>query len=43
MKVAVLQAPAVSALLPAPADSRGGQIAVPDDISASEEVMHLPF
>jgi conjugal transfer pilus assembly protein TraD len=44
MKVAVLQAPAARAPLPAPLDSRGGQTAVPLDISRSEkEVTHLPF
>jgi hypothetical protein len=44
MKVAVLQAPAARAPLPAPRDSRGGQMAVPLDISRSEEVVtHLPF
>jgi Bacterial protein of unknown function (DUF853) len=43
MKVAMLQAPAVSGVLPDPVDSRGSQTAVPDDISRSEEVKHLPF
>jgi conjugal transfer pilus assembly protein TraD len=44
MKVAVLQAPAISGALPEPANSRGGQVAVPLDMSRSEEVMpHLPF
>jgi conjugal transfer pilus assembly protein TraD len=44
MKVAVLQAPAVSGALPDPMNCRGGQVAVPLDVSRSEEVMpHLPF
>jgi hypothetical protein len=43
MRIQVLQAPAVSRDLPDPANWRGGQTAVPDDMSRSEEVMHLPF
>jgi len=43
MKIQVLRAPAVSRDLPAPVNWRGGQAAVPDDMSRSEEVMHLPF
>jgi hypothetical protein len=43
MKIQVLQAPAVTGVLPDPVNWRGGQAAVPDDMSRSEEVMHLPF
>jgi conjugal transfer pilus assembly protein TraD len=43
MKVQVLQAPAVRGVLPEPANCRGGQTAVPLDISRSEEVKRLPF
>jgi len=43
MRIQVLQAPAVSRDLPDPVNCRGGQAAVPDDMSRSEEVMHLPF
>jgi hypothetical protein len=43
MKVAVLQAPAISGVLPDPVDLKGVQTAVPLDTSRSEEVMHLPF
>jgi hypothetical protein len=43
MKIQVLQAPAVSRDLPDPVNCRGGQTAVPLDVSRSEEVMHLPF
>jgi len=43
MKVHVLQAPDMAGSLPEPVNCRGGQTAVPCDMSGSEEVMHLPF
>jgi hypothetical protein len=43
MRVQMLQAPALSGVLPEPANWRGGQTAVPLDRSMSEEVTHLPF
>lgn len=43
MRIQVLQAPAVTGVLPDPVNWRGGQAAVPVDMSRSEEVMHLPF
>jgi hypothetical protein len=43
MKVQMLQAPQLRGALPEPANCRGGQTAVPLDISRSEEVNRLPF
>jgi hypothetical protein len=43
MRIQVLQAPVVSGDLPAPVNWRGGQVAVPHDMSRSEEVKDLPF
>jgi hypothetical protein len=44
MKIQVLQAPAVTGVLPDPVNWMGGQVAVPVDVSRSEEVvMRLPF
>ncbi len=43
MKIAVLQAPQVRALLPEPIDSRGGQSTVPNDAPASEKRVRVPF
>jgi hypothetical protein len=43
MRVQMLQAPDIRGVLPEPANCRGGQAAVPVDMSRSEEVMHLPF
>jgi conjugal transfer pilus assembly protein TraD len=43
MKVQMLQAPQVRDVLPEPVDCRGDQVAVPLDMSRSEEVQRLPF
>jgi hypothetical protein len=43
MKAQILQAPDVRGSLPEPVACRGGQTAVPVDISRSEEVSRLPF
>jgi hypothetical protein len=43
MKSQILVALDIRGSLPEPANCRGGQTAVPSDISRSEEVMHLPF
>jgi conjugal transfer pilus assembly protein TraD len=43
MKVQMLRAPDIRSALPEPVNCRGGQVAVPVDISRSEEVKRLPF